>query len=123
MPVRPPDDSELLAIAEHYRLGLSDEQRAEFAPLVTGLLSSWDALETLYARTAPPQRDDRKWYRPDDSDNPLSAWYVRTEITEGGNGPLAGRTVAIKDNTMVAGVPMMNGSEMLEGLFPTRGAP
>src|SRR5256714_203215 len=122
MPVRPPDDSELQAIAEHYRLGLSDKQLVEFAPFVTGLLSSWDALETLYARTAPPRRDDRKWHRPDDPDNPLGAWYVRTEITEGGNGPLAGRTVAIKDNTMVAGVPMMNGSETVEGFIPTRDA-
>jgi amidase len=122
MPVRPPDDSELSAIAEHYRLGLSDKQLAEYAPFVTGLLSSWDALETLYARTAPPQRDDRKWHRPDEHDNPLGAWYVRTEITEGGNGPLAGRTVAIKDNTMVAGVPMMNGSETVEGFVPTRDA-
>src|SRR3954464_12416969 len=122
MAVRRPDDSELQAIAEHYRLGFSDEQRAEFAPVVTGLLSSWDALETLYARTAPPQRDDRKWYRPDEPDNRLGAWYVRTEITEGGSGPLAGRTVAIKDNTMVAGVPMMNGSETVEGFVPTRDA-
>ncbi len=122
MPVRPPDDSELQAIAEHYRLGLSDKQLAEYAPFVTGLLSSWDALETLYARTAPPQRDDRKWHRPDEHDNRLGAWYVRTEITEGGNGPLAGRTVAIKDNTMVAGIPMMNGSETVEGFVPTRDA-
>jgi amidase len=122
MPVRPPDDSELRKIAEHYGLGLSDEQRADYAPFVTGLLSSWDALETLYARTAPPERHDRKWFRPDDHENPLGAWYVRTEITEGGNGPLAGRTVAIKDNTMVAGVPMMNGSETVEGFVPRRDA-
>ncbi|MGH9001288.1 MAG: amidase [Acidimicrobiia bacterium] len=122
MPVRPPEDSELRAIAEHYRLGLSDQGRADFAPFVSGLLSSWDALETLYGRTAPRPRDDRKWYRPDDAENPLGAWYVRTDITEGGDGPLAGRTVAIKDNTMVAGVPMMNGSETVEGFIPTRDA-
>jgi amidase len=122
MPIRPPDDSALRAIAEHYRLGLSDGQRADYAPFVTGLLSSWDALETLYARTAPPERHDRKWFRPDEHENPLGAWYVRTEITENPSGPLAGRTVAIKDNTMVAGVPMMNGSETLEGFTPTRDA-
>src|SRR5687767_3835505 len=122
MPVRPPDDSDLRRINEHYGLGLSDPDVGEYAPFVSGLLSSWDALEDLYARTAPPQRDDRKWYRPDDVDNQLGAWYVRTEITEGGRGPLAGRTVAIKDNTMVAGVPMMNGSETVEGFIPTRDA-
>jgi amidase len=122
MPVRPPDDKDLRRISEHYELGLSDADLSEYAPFVTGLLGSWDALEELYTRTAPPKRDDRKWHRPDDADNPLGAWYVRTEITEGGSGPLAGRTVAIKDNTMVAGVPLMNGSETVEGFIPTRDA-
>jgi amidase len=122
MPVRPPDDKDLRRISEHYELGLSDADLSEYAPFVTGLLGSWDALEELYTRTAPSKRDDRKWHRPDDADNPLGAWYVRTEITEGGSGPLAGRTVAIKDNTMVAGVPLMNGSETVEGFIPTRDA-
>ena len=122
MPIRPPDDSELRRISDHYGLGLSDAERAEYAPFVTGLLGSWDALERLYGRSAPQPRGDRKWYRPDETDNRLGAWYVRTEITEGGRGPLAGRTVAVKDNTMVAGVPMMNGSETVEGFIPTRDA-
>src|SRR5581483_6855868 len=72
--------------------------------------------------SAPQPRHDRKWHRPDATDNRLGAWYVRTEITEGGRGPLAGRTVAIKYNTMVAGVPMMNGPETVEGFIPTRDA-
>jgi amidase len=122
MPVRPPDENDIRAAAEHYRLGLSAADRASFGPFVTGLLGSWDAIEELYARSAPSPRDDRKWRRPDDVENRLGAWYVRTDITEGGNGPLAGRTVAVKDNTMVAGVPMMNGSETVEGFIPTRDA-
>ena len=32
---------------------------------------------------------------------------------------MAGRTLAIKDNTSVAGVPMMNGSSILEGYVPS----
>ena len=47
---------------------------------------------------------------------------MTTEIQEATDGPLAGRRVAIKDNIMVAGVPMMNGSETLEGFVPTRDA-
>jgi hypothetical protein len=33
-------------------------------------------------------------------------------------GKLAGKTVALKDNIMLAGVPMMNGSATLEGYMP-----
>ena len=47
---------------------------------------------------------------------------MTTEIRESDDGPLAGRTVAIKDNVMVAGVPMMNGSDTVEGFVPTRDA-
>ncbi len=122
MPAPSPTNAELARIAGRYGLDLSDADIQAFAPFVTGLLGSWTALEELYDRTAPTAPTDRSWHRPDNADNPLGAWYVRTEITEADTGPLAGRTVAIKDNTMVAGVPMMNGSETLEGFVPTRDA-
>ena len=122
MALRVPDESDLAAVGERYGLALSDADVASFAPFATGLLGSWRAVEELYARTAPSPRADRPWRRPDPADNPLGAWYVTTEIQESTDGPLAGRTVAIKDNTMVAGVPMMNGSRTLEGFVPTRDA-
>jgi amidase len=43
---------------------------------------------------------------------------VRTEIQGAASGPLKGKRVAIKDNVMVAGVPMMNGASTLEGYMP-----
>src|SRR5262245_4388211 len=122
MPVQPPTNAELARISSGYGLDLSESDLESFAPFVTGLIGSWTAVEELYARTAPEAPADRSWYRPDDADNPLGAWYVRTEITDAESGPLSGRTIAVKDNTMVAGVPMMNGSETLEGFVPTRDA-
>jgi amidase len=121
MPVQPPDPAALSRVAEHYGLRLSDADLAELAPMVEGLLASWSAVEDLYAETAPTA-PDRAWSRPGDAENPYNAWYVTTSITEGGEGPLAGRTVAIKDNTAVAGVPMMNGSRTVEGYVPLRDA-
>ncbi|XP_020628358.1 uncharacterized protein LOC110065549 [Orbicella faveolata] len=44
--------------------------------------------------------------------------YWRCDIKGASNGKLQGKTVAIKDNTCVAGVPMMNGSLTLEGFVP-----
>jgi amidase len=121
MPVQPPDPAALAKVSTGYGLGLSDADVESFGPMVHGLLGSWDAVEELYQATAPaaPQR---QWTRPQGPDNPLNAWYVTCEVTEGGDGPLAGRTVAIKDNTMVAGVPMMNGSRTVDGFVPTRDA-
>lgn len=121
MPVQPPDAAALAKVAQRYGLNLTDADLAAFGPMVGGLLGSWDAVEELYAQSAPVA-PDRAWNRPDATANPYNAWYVTTELTEGGDGPLAGRTVAIKDNTAVAGVPMMNGSTTVEGFVPTRDA-
>jgi amidase len=122
MAIRPPVESDLAAVAERYGLELGSADMASFLPFASGLLSSWTAVEELYARTAPTPRTDRPWSRPTERDNPLGAWYVLTDIRETDGGLLAGRTVAIKDNVMVAGVPMMNGSETVEGFVPSRDA-
>lgn len=121
MPVDPPDSAALAAVARRYGLGLDAADLDQFAPLVTGLLASWDAVAELYAASAP-DAPERAWTRPDPADNPYNAWYVTCAVTGGGDGPLAGRTVAVKDNTAVAGIPLMNGSTTVEGYVPRRDA-
>ena len=44
------------------------------------------------------------------------AW--RCDIKGASSGKLLGKTIAIKDNTCVAGIPLMNGSRLLEGFVP-----
>ena len=122
MTVRPPSKVELAAIAGGYGMKLSDADLDSFGALIAATLASYDAVEELYTASAPRPPAERAWTRPDAAGNPLGAWYVRTEIRERDDGPLAGRTVAIKDNTAVAGVPMMNGSHTLEGFVPSQDA-
>jgi amidase len=120
MAVPVPDGPQLEALARHFHLGLSSAEVAEFAPAVAGTFASSDAVEALYRRSAPTA-PAREWAP---GEHPLGAWYVTTELSDpaGAGGPLAGRTVAIKDNVAVAGVPMMNGSASVEGFVPTRDA-
>src|SRR4029077_1335374 len=122
MAVRPPGKDELAEIARGYGMHLSDQDLGSFQPMVAGLVTPYDAVEELCAKTAPEAPAGRTWKQPDPGENPLGAWYVRTEIAERPDGPLAGRRVAIKDNIEVAGVPMMNGSRTLEGFVPSRDA-
>ncbi len=121
MPVDLPDSTALAAVAQRYGLGLDAADLEQFGPMVAGLLASWDAVEELYHASAPAM-PERAWSRPDAADNPFNAWYVTCEVTGSGTGPLAGRTVAVKDNTAVAGVPLMNGSKTMEGYVPRRDA-
>jgi amidase len=122
--VTPPSDEELAAIAQRYGLGLGPRDIEWYRELITGALTSYDVVERLYqARLAePPDGASRAWQWPAAGANELGAWYVTTDISEAGDGPLAGRRVAVKDNIAVAGVPMMNGSRAVEGYVPRRDA-
>jgi amidase len=122
MAVPRPDTEDVAALARSYGMQPSEDAVAAYTTLLDGALSSYDAVEELYAGIAPQVPQGRSGQRPEDADNPLGAWYVRTEIPGAPDGPLAGRTVAVKDNTAVAGVPMMNGSRTLEGFVPSRDA-
>lgn len=48
--------------------------------------------------------------------------YYKTDIKGAENGKLTGKKVAIKDNIFVAGVPMTNGSTIMEGFIPDEDA-
>ena len=119
MPVRPPTIAELADIAASFGLRLSEEDLASFRGLMLPMLESYRALEQMAEPPLLPVKYARSpGWRPTPEENPLNAWYWRCEITGASEGPLAGKTVAIKDNTCVAGVPMMNGSATLEGYVP-----
>src|SRR5207244_4404568 len=55
---------------------------------------------------------------PPPTENRLDAWYWKCSIKGATSGPLAGKKIAVKDNVCVAGIPMMNGSAVLEGYVP-----
>jgi amidase len=57
-------------------------------------------------------------YFPSATENTHNARYVKTSIKGAASGKLAGKKIGIKDNVIVAGVPMMNGNAILEGYVP-----
>lgn len=69
-----------------------------------------------------PEIPERKWWRPIGEDNPLGAWYVRTDIRGATGGSLSGRTIVLKDTVLLAGVPLMAGTTILEGYVPQEDA-
>src|SRR5205823_11923136 len=101
-------------------LGLDPGDVESFRQIISGALASYDAVERMYQAHAP-EMPGRPYQWPAEAGNELGAWYVTTELRTG-DGPLAGRRVAIKDNIAVAGLPMMNGSAAVEGFIPRRDA-
>src|SRR5947199_6151802 len=118
MAVKTPTLDDLAHIAASYSLSLAPQDLESFRGLMTGMLASYVRLDELTEPTLPVKYSRSPGFRPQPEDNPLGAWYWRTELKGAPSGPLAGKTVAIKDNVCVAGVPMMNGSSVLEGYLP-----
>jgi len=118
MPVRVPTVDELLEIASSFGMTLTAEDASSFRELMAGSIASYNRLDELPEPKLPVQYPRTPGYRPDAKENPWNAWYWKTDIKGAAQGLLAGKKVAIKDNICVAGVPMMNGSRVLEGYVP-----
>ncbi|MGA9870517.1 MAG: amidase [Rhodococcus sp. (in: high G+C Gram-positive bacteria)] len=121
MSIGMPDAASLARISDSYGLGITASEMEIYQAAAGGLLGSWNRVEELYNQVAPIP-PEREWASPDPSENENNGWYVTTDIRETTEGPLAGCRIAIKDNTAVAGVPMMNGSRTVEGFVPAEDA-
>ena len=121
MAIPAPELDDLRTISQRWSLDVGDVDLAIFKALIEGALGSYQQVDAMYD-ASKPSRPERPSYRPDGADNELGAWYYRCDIQESDSGPLAGKTFAIKDNATVAGVPMMNGSRIMEGYVPLRDA-
>jgi amidase len=118
MPVRLPSVQQLRDISASFGLALGDDDLASFRELMRGPLASYARLDALPEPKLPVKYARTPGYRPSTEENPFNAWYWKTEIRGALAGLLAGKRIAIKDNICVAGVPMMNGSALLEGYVP-----
>ena len=117
--VRVPDPGRLVEIARSsFGLRLGEEEARSFAGLMEASIASYRRLDQLAEPSLPVKYPRTGGRRPEPEENPLNAWYYRCSIKGAGEGPLAGKRVAVKDNVAVAGVPMMNGSATLEGYVP-----
>jgi amidase len=116
--LRKPSLRELNRIARVYHLDLSQEDLTSFRNLMDGVLASYRRLDQFAEPTLPVKYPRSPGSRPPASENRLNAWYWKCAIKGAASGKLAGKKIAIKDNVCVAGIPMMNGSNVLEGFVP-----
>jgi Asp-tRNA(Asn)/Glu-tRNA(Gln) amidotransferase A subunit family amidase len=109
---QPPTAEDVQAYADDVGLMVGEEAAA----LAEQFAAQDDLLEPLerFADGDPPAR---RYWSPDEDDDPYGAFLTRCDIGDG-DGPLDGMRVAIKDNVAVAGVPMTCGAPLLEEYVP-----
>ncbi|SCM76359.1 Amidase [uncultured Pleomorphomonas sp.] len=117
MPIVRPTIADLEDIAAGFGMSFTPHELAEMFDLMQ---SSFDDYDLVDALPDPEARsyDRSRGYRPEGEENHLGAWARKATIAGSASGPLAGRTIVLKDNVALAGVPMMNGSSTLDGHVP-----
>jgi amidase len=120
MPIGPeyPSPEALIAIGKDHGITLSQEEAVLYRRLMGNAVNSLRALDAMVEPKLPVKYPRDAGYKPAPSDNPLNAWLWRCEIKGSGQGVLAGEDIGLKDVVCVAGLPLTNGSRVLEGFIP-----
>ncbi|VDC30494.1 amidase [Pseudogemmobacter humi] len=120
MSIPRPLPQDLRRIASEFGFTLSEADLSEAMPLLEESFAAYDLVSELEL-PVPPCRWPRGpvvWPQ----ENPLGAWYVQCETKGAPEGRLQGKRIVLKDNILMAGVPMANGSATLAGFVPAEDA-
>jgi len=118
MTIKAPQVFQLRAVARRLGFDMSDTELESYRSLMAGSLAAYAAVDAMPDNLPLVKYPRTPGYRPAGDENRYNAWYVKATIQGAPGGKLAGKTVAVKDNVCVAGVPMMNGASILEGYTP-----
>ena len=118
MTVKRPSHAQMRAMADRFGMSLTDDELAQFSAVMEGYVQTYDRVDAAPDNLPVVRYPRSPGYRPGLSENPLNAWYYKTEVHGAVDGPLRGRRIVLKDNVALAGVPMMNGTAILEGYTP-----
>ncbi len=118
MTVKRPTLDQMKSMAGRFGLAASELELAQYLEIMKPYFDGYDLIDTLPDHLPEVRYPRAPGYRPSPSENALNAWYMKTDIRGAQTGPLAGKRIAVKDTITVAGVPMMNGSSIMEGYTP-----
>ncbi len=118
MRVMLPTPEQLLEAADRIGLSLTESDVDSFLGLLAPNVEAYNVVGRLPDELPRVKYPRTPGYRPGPEENRHNAWYYKSRVEGASEGPLKGRTVVLKDNVMLAGVPMMNGSATMEGYVP-----
>ncbi|CAH1781251.1 unnamed protein product [Owenia fusiformis] len=113
-----PTTQQLREISADLGFNLTDDQLEQHKENMKGIEQQYQMLEELVEPTLEVKFPRTPGQKPKPEENPYNAWARCLDIKGSEDGKLRGKTVAIKDNIAVAGVPMTNGSKTFEGYIP-----
>ena len=118
MSVTRPTADQLRAVAQDLGIAVSDADIASYRAIMETNFAAYDAVAAMPDYLPTVKYPRAPGYKPEGEENKYNAWYVKTTVKGAPTGKLAGKTIVLKDNVCLAGVPMMNGASTLEGYTP-----
>jgi amidase len=118
MPFQAPGVPELKQVAAQLKFEMSDADLEDFRTLLADACRAYEAIDAMPDYLPEVKYPRQAGHRPKPAENALGAWYWKTRVEGSGTGLLSGRTVALKDNICLAGIPMSSGTSILEGFVP-----
>ncbi|WP_119273602.1 amidase [Taklimakanibacter deserti] len=118
MTVKRPTHGQIADIARRLGMHMEPARIDEFMTLMHSSFAAYDVVDAMPDNVPRVKYPRSPGYRPVGEENRYNAWYVKTRIEGTPGGKLTGKTVALKDNVSLAGVPMMVGASTLEGFVP-----
>jgi amidase len=118
MSVKRPSAEQMHAVAADLGMTVSDADIASYLAILQPNFAAYDLVDAMPDYLPTVKYPRTPGYRPEGDENKYNAWYVKTTIKGAPAGKLTGKTIVLKDNVCLAGVPMMNGASTLEGYTP-----
>ena len=122
MTVTRPTADKLIEIGKKLGMTLSPAEAEEYLALMQGNFDAYDVVDAEPDFTPPVKYPRSTGTTPVMSENPFGAWARQVDVEGAPVGKLKGKTVALKDNVALAGVPMTNGASTLAGFIPVADA-
>ena len=122
MTITRPSVDKLIDIAAGLGITLTQAEAEEYQNLMQPNLDAYDVVDAQPDFTPPVTYPRTTGYAPEAAENKFGAWARKVQVAGAAEGKLKGKTVALKDNVALAGVPMTNGASTLEGFIPVADA-
>ena len=113
-----PSTDQVRQLGEGLGFDLTDDYANSFINYIRPFADGFRLLAALPDDVPAIKHPRGAYYRPEGDENKYGAWIAKTHIKGAPSGRLAGKKVAIKDTYAIAGVPLTNGSSVLEGFVP-----
>ena len=121
--LRCPEVSEVQELAASQYIRLSANEAESYIDQIWNILSEIDQINDLEIPSVPVRYPEREIGEPSDNESDPFNVYIRRCLVRGSeSGKLSGKRVGLKDNIKLAGVPMTNGSRLMDGYVPSMDA-